>query len=465
MPWNFETHDDIPAAVSRGAATHWVAKTGNNSNSGTSEGQAKLTIAAALAVMGPGDKLCIKAGTYNERIVIPHSGTSEGGGEFVVMGDPNTGASGVIIDGGGLSGTNGIVDVRGVNDVIIQGLRVTDSSDKGIYVDGNPTPMYRITIRDCIVDTCDDSGIFVVGTRLGNNPDLDVYTLEDALIYNNEVTNVNINAPPGNEAITSGGGARYIHAWNNWVHDTNRYGIDFKFGIGDFTIAYNLVHDVGHHNIYLDANTRQVRRGKIFGNVCFNGPNGGITILREAGPSRPNPQQAITDIDVFNNVVYDCNYGLASHKDPDDNLSIGEWRDVRYFNNTIVDCNIEVRFLDLNAGVVQDIQFANNIFARSNGGNVNIQNSVSGQPGYVWSNNFQTSADDIDFTNAAGNVFTLTPASDGYQSISNLTYKPVYDIDGDTRPTPFSAGAYEEAGGVDTLLSAIFNGTINVEAP
>jgi hypothetical protein len=56
------------AALSE-AATYYVAKSGNNSNSCTqaqSESTPKLTLAAGAACLAAGDTLYIKAGTYSE---------------------------------------------------------------------------------------------------------------------------------------------------------------------------------------------------------------------------------------------------------------------------------------------------------------------------------------------------------------------------------------------------------------
>lgn len=58
------------------ATTYYVAKTGNDSNPGTSTNQAFLTIQKAASLMNAGDTCYIFSGTYRETITPTHSGTS-----------------------------------------------------------------------------------------------------------------------------------------------------------------------------------------------------------------------------------------------------------------------------------------------------------------------------------------------------------------------------------------------------
>jgi hypothetical protein len=79
------------AAASAGAATYYVAKTGNDSNACKTAATACLSIghAQGLAV-SPGDVIQVGVGTYTENVNLTHSGSSAGG-NIVLRGQPGTG--------------------------------------------------------------------------------------------------------------------------------------------------------------------------------------------------------------------------------------------------------------------------------------------------------------------------------------------------------------------------------------
>ena len=57
---------------------YFVSNGGNDSNSGISEAESFKTIEKAVSILSPGDKLYIKAGSYqNSKLLISNSGTAE----------------------------------------------------------------------------------------------------------------------------------------------------------------------------------------------------------------------------------------------------------------------------------------------------------------------------------------------------------------------------------------------------
>jgi len=58
------------------ATTYYVSNSGNNGNSGTSIDSPKLTIGAVTSIANPGDIINVRAGTYNENLVISRLGSS-----------------------------------------------------------------------------------------------------------------------------------------------------------------------------------------------------------------------------------------------------------------------------------------------------------------------------------------------------------------------------------------------------
>lgn len=58
------------------ATTYYVSNSGSNGNNGTSIGTPKQTIASVTSIANPGDIINIRAGTYNESLVISRPGSS-----------------------------------------------------------------------------------------------------------------------------------------------------------------------------------------------------------------------------------------------------------------------------------------------------------------------------------------------------------------------------------------------------
>ena len=75
--------------------TYYVAKSGSNSNSGTSTSSPFLTITHAVSQINPGDQIFIRRGTYHEEIIINNIDSSSGNETLIT----NYNNEKVIIDG------------------------------------------------------------------------------------------------------------------------------------------------------------------------------------------------------------------------------------------------------------------------------------------------------------------------------------------------------------------------------
>ena len=64
------------------ATVYYVSNTGSNSNNGTSLGTPFQTIQKAAYVVGPGDTVYVRGGTYRETVTMQHSGNSLGSISF-----------------------------------------------------------------------------------------------------------------------------------------------------------------------------------------------------------------------------------------------------------------------------------------------------------------------------------------------------------------------------------------------
>ncbi|MEZ4271550.1 MAG: DUF1565 domain-containing protein [Myxococcota bacterium] len=120
----------LTLGVSAQAATYYVAKSGNNSNSG-SEAQPWLTVQHAANQVQPGDTVSVKAGSYNERVVLKNSGTA-GGGYITFQNFPGDKP---ILDGTGL-GNGMMVSSLNLSYIKIQGFHIKNHIGGGIIFEG-----------------------------------------------------------------------------------------------------------------------------------------------------------------------------------------------------------------------------------------------------------------------------------------------------------------------------------------
>jgi len=118
--------------------TYYVAKNGNNSNSGT-EAQPWLTIQKAANTIVVGDTVYIKEGTYNEIVSPQNSGSSQSYITYsAYSGDT------VTIDGNNItlpSYESGLFEVENKSYIKISELRIINAgpndNNAGIYVDNS----------------------------------------------------------------------------------------------------------------------------------------------------------------------------------------------------------------------------------------------------------------------------------------------------------------------------------------
>lgn len=188
-------------------------------------GAAYSTIQAGLDAARPGDTVDVRAGTYNERVTFPRSGTA---GKYITL----RGEPGAIIDGTGLfdtlTGICGLVYIENRSYVKVVGLTVENavrSSAKvfqaGIWVRGAGS---YIEIRDNtvanIVNATSESGchgIAVYGTN-GTTP------LSHVTVDGNEVTRCKTG---WSESMVVNGNVEHFVVSHNKVHDNDNIGIDF----------------------------------------------------------------------------------------------------------------------------------------------------------------------------------------------------------------------------------------------
>jgi len=188
-------------------------------------GGAYSTIQAGLNAAQPGDIVDVQAGTYNERVTFPMSGTA---GKYITL----QGEPGAIIDGTGLfgtlTGTCGLVYIENRSYVKVIGLTIQNavkSSSKifqaGIWVRGAGS---FIEIRNNTVSNIVNStrtsgchGIAVYGTD-------GTTSLSNVTVDGNEVTRCKTG---WSESMVLNGNVENFVVSHNKVHDNDNIGIDF----------------------------------------------------------------------------------------------------------------------------------------------------------------------------------------------------------------------------------------------
>jgi hypothetical protein len=266
----------------------------------------------------------------------------------------------VIIDGTGTK-VRGLIEARGESHITISGFRLQNAPTDGIFIEGSVEGDRDIVISNNVVDTTGNAGIYVAGLIMGQTIGIDEYRLFDVVIEENEVTNTNF-PDGGNEAISLGGGVDGFVIRNNWVHNSEQYGIDAKIGAINGEIHGNRIHDIEKHGIYLDSNSRTVANIKVFDNVVYDN-NNGIVLARESKrePRAPN----MYNIDIYDNHVYDNEkYGIMAYKHFEDNET-GRFDDIRIFSNTIEGNGIHGVHLRGIEGFATNFVVAANRFARN----------------------------------------------------------------------------------------------------
>ncbi len=188
-------------------------------------GGAYSTIQAGLNAAEPGDTVDVRAGTYNERVIFPKSGTP---GKYITL----RGEPGAVIDGTGLfnalTGICGLVYIEDRSFVKVIGLTVENavkSSSKifqaGIWVRGAGSfiEIRNNTVSNIVNSTSESGchGIAVYGTD-GTTP------LSNVTVDGNEVTRCKTG---WSESMVLNGNVEHFVVSHNKVHDNDNIGIDF----------------------------------------------------------------------------------------------------------------------------------------------------------------------------------------------------------------------------------------------
>ncbi len=299
------------------AVTYYVAKGGNDGNSGT-EAQPWLTIQKAANTIAAGDTVFIKVGTYNEKITPQNSGTP---GNYITYSSYSNDL--VIIDGQNSlpAGDHwlGLFDVTQKSYIRIKGFRAVNSRFSGFFA----AQADNIIFENLFASNTWSSGIAVWDN------------CSNITIASNEV----VKACQGNngsgdlqECITVSGCNTFEIKYNH-VHDrkfpgdTNGgEGIDAKDASSNGKIYNNVVHDLGLElGIYVDAFNSTEENIEVYNNIVYNCYDG-ITLATEKNAG------LLKNVKVYNNILFNNTFdGIIIATNDED----GPKENIYIYNNTV----------------------------------------------------------------------------------------------------------------------------------
>lgn len=256
----------------------------DTSGNGTATAPYK-TFAKALSGASAGSTIYARAGTYAEKFTISKSGSA---GEPITIAT-YPGEKAKVVGGQAEYYGQGIIYAKGIHDVTIQGLEVSNitGDGEGIFIqDSN-----NVAIKNNLVHDIQHVGIDVSGSNI---------TVDGNEVYNACLTNTNGSYGTGGwppalttKKLTTGTSSTNISITNNYVHDSWGEGIDAWFLNGG-TIDGNRSVNNYSVDIYVDdskdinvTNNYVASTNSTHDRSDNGAPPTGIAIASETGSTRP----------------------------------------------------------------------------------------------------------------------------------------------------------------------------------
>lgn len=281
----------------------YVAKNGNNNNPGTEE-KPWLTITKAANTLVAGETVYVKAGTYKEQVTVRNSGSP---GKYITFaahpGDT------VVLDGTGLSmeDWSGLFWIKKLNFIKITGFNLKNGRN-GVDVNGGS----NIIIQNNYIENPYHTGI-KVGWDYSSN----------ILIEGNSIKRN--TKPEWNEMISISNG-HYIEVRNNHVlQNAIGEGIDMKDGTSYSTIHHNIVENTASAGIYTDGYAAGISNIEVYENTVHD-CNTGFSTGSEMGGLTQN-------LYFHNNIAYntDTGYKISYWAEPGYKVN---YKNITFSNNT-----------------------------------------------------------------------------------------------------------------------------------
>ena len=332
--------------------TYYVSKTGDDNNAGTIFNPLK-TLQKAANIVNPGDTVYVRGGTYNEKVIITRSGTSNAWITF-----KNYQNELPIVDGTGINPSywaGGIIQISDTSYIIIDGFKVQDTTASGICV----LRSHYVTVQNCQTYNTKFSGIracFGEGISPQENP-------TNIKVQYNTISLAN-NPKVGQEALTFSGVHNSEINHNTLTSTCTKEGICCKWDCIDITIANNDIATPGV-SIYVGSAPNDMASNFIVnGNYCHGSGNGLGISLEKCG--------AADNFYFYNNIIECRGAGFQfNYENPKSTCNKGPYN-INFINNVF---NVGGTCLRLNPPITGDhgknVIIKNNIFKGYNAITIN----------------------------------------------------------------------------------------------
>lgn len=375
--------DTVGRRPANALTAYYVSPHGNDSNPGTADLPWR-TPRHAAANLPPGATVYIRGGTYpiTDGVVVANTGSEDS--PLIFAGYPGERP---VFEATNLNYASypEVVLVKNKAWVVVDNIHVVNSPQQGIVLAASSYS----TIQNCSTTRTGMSGIAVWGDFGTQSPCRYVKVLNNRVFYPNQKLldpTLAINPTTGvpdkadHEGITIGRAEHFQVAYNEVAYG-GKEGIDSKGPNRYGQIHNNVVH---HHlnapytaGIYLDAWTSEQFEIDVFDNVVYNCGKG-VSVDSEDG-------QPIYNIRIFRNLVYNnSEYGFTvGHSSSNAGAANADYtRNVKFYNNTAVNNGNGILVNDNQKSgtyIVTDIDIRNNLFVNNRSVEMNIPGSLSGQ--------------------------------------------------------------------------------------
>ncbi|MEP1612671.1 MAG: right-handed parallel beta-helix repeat-containing protein [Roseobacter sp.] len=414
----------------------FVSPTGSDeSGTGARETPFK-TPTHALSIAFPGDTIYLRPGRYAPFEILVSGATGNPITITTLPGEERRAriigdlAAHTTFDGSGVpplasnSANRDGIRIVGQNHIVIKNLYIGWFWRNAVFVigAGANTISGNHLITGCQMEYTGLSAVYVCGDRSDSPvPVGDAYRTRYVTVEGNDISNTNVitdynnntsnpQGEPGGvgEAITFANSVQHFWAINNYVHDTDQYGVDAKNRCADGVFAGNTFERVERYAIYIDAGEQDVRRILIEDNVSI-GCRHGVVLAREEDGNDTGDELVLEDITIRNNLFFDTERSwMFLQKHPGkDTQDIGFYRRITVTGNRSFNSNIGGGFADLSieeiaafgtnlagAPIVSDIVFTDNIQWNPDGVMQN-NSDIVGDPRFTFESNLNCNSGNI----------------------------------------------------------------------
>ncbi len=300
MRYVFTTFAWLAISLPAVAATIYVDD--DSSNGDGSQARPFASIQEAANVAAPGDTVLVQPGDYGPFRVLEDNGAGANG-QYVTYRSAEKHAATISEPTDGSQ--HHCIYIRNSSYVAVENFRLVNCADAGIRIEGRweGNSRYKgykargFRISGNYIENTGTYAIGVSGEAFGaDNKYEPLYVngveardvISDVIIENNVITRT--NEPDGsNECISVGRGLSGFTIRNNYIYESDQYGIDAKMGAQQGRIYGNKIVNVEKHGIYLDTANHYVTDMEVFNNtIIWDGrsPRGydgssGISLTRE----------------------------------------------------------------------------------------------------------------------------------------------------------------------------------------